>query len=103
MVLANTTSGSEAAASAITNIVAGTITTTNNNNAIAFPFTHQPTKTGITAVAWDSGTPRWTYTLAQQGDTDFDNSTSGTALSNTYTTGDEPGTYQATVRLDFNP
>lgn len=103
LVLANTDSGSEADVSAITNIVAGTITTINNDNAIAFPFTPQGTKTGITAVTWDSGTPRWTYTLAQKGDTDFDNSTSGTPLTNTYTTGDEPGSYESTVTLSFAP
>lgn len=91
------------AASSVTNITGGSPVATSNPNAIAFPFTPQPTKTGLTLGPWDGTNFRWPYTLAQKGDTDFDNSTSGTPLTNTYSTDDEPGTYQATVTLGFAP
>lgn len=102
IVLANITAGAQATQAAIQDITGGTLS--SNANAIAFPFTPQATVAGtITLGTWDNTGKFWPYTLTHKGDTDVNNGISGTALGGTYTTDDEPGTYQATVTLAFFP
>jgi len=100
IVLANITV--PALAAAITDITAGTLA--SNANAIAFPFTPQATVAGqITIGTWNAPGNYWPYTLTHKGNTDANNAISGTALASSYTTDDEPGTYQATITMAFVP
>ncbi len=101
IVLANVSVGAQATQGAIQDITGGTLA--GNANAIAYPFTPQPTAGALTNQGFNSPQGAWAYTLAQAGDTSVDNGISGSPLASTYTTVDQPGNYQATVTLAFAP
>lgn len=89
--------------SSLTDIKTGTPTASSNPNAIAYTINDPAGVSGDLTVAYNSGNKNWNLTLKKNGVTPTSITVpSGTPFSNTYSTDDEPGSYQAVITLSFN-
>jgi len=89
--------------SSLTNIKTGSPTASSNPNAIAYTINDPPAVSGSLTVAYNSGNKNWDLILFHNGNTNTSITVpSGAPFTNTYSTDDEPGSYQAVITLSFN-
>ena len=89
--------------SSLTDIKTGSPTAASNPNAIAYTINNPAAVSGRLTVAYNSGNKNWDLVLFHNGTTNTSITVpSGTPFTNTYSTDDEPGSYQAIITLSFN-
>lgn len=90
--------------SSISSIKTGSSTSSNNPNAIAYEINAPPGIADKMDVSFESGTNTWKLRLLKNN-TNFTSQTIPVKapLSGTFSLDDEPGIYQATVTLSFDP